>query len=201
MTLQTARCHRAALRVQFSFLRFVSLYRKAGFDPDQPRDRLGRWTDTGGAQYAQNDRQTGYPVDLVEERQLGGHTIERHVGKSPQSLLYEMQQALQSAEQKGDFARGLREGSFPSLEAANKLVNATLARNQVQVDLVVSGKSAREELIARFDSITGYEAYASTERSKPYIRDTYGTNVVIVRDFRATKGYRIDTAFPVNFDR
>jgi hypothetical protein len=50
VTPQAARCHRAALRVQVSFLRFVSLYRKAGFDPDQPRDRQGRWTDTGADQ-------------------------------------------------------------------------------------------------------------------------------------------------------
>jgi hypothetical protein len=48
VTPQAARCHRAALRVQFSFLRFVSVYRKAGFDPDQPRDQLGKWTNGAG---------------------------------------------------------------------------------------------------------------------------------------------------------
>jgi hypothetical protein len=201
VTPQAARCHRAALRVQFSFLVFAYLYRKAGFNPDQPRDRLGRWTDTGGAQYAQNDRQTGYPVDLMEERELGGHGIEAHVGRSPQSLLDEVRQYVFSAQEKRDLADGLREGSFPSLEAANKLVNATIARNRDKIDMVVNGMLPTARLDAQFDSATGYEAYARTERSQAYIRDTYGVRVVIVRDSRVAKGYRVETAFPRNFGR
>jgi len=46
---QALRWQRAALRVQLSFLIFACLYRKANFNPDQPRNRLGRWTDTGQA--------------------------------------------------------------------------------------------------------------------------------------------------------
>lgn len=38
---------RAALRVEFSFLLFAHFYRKANFNPNQPRDKLGRWTNTG----------------------------------------------------------------------------------------------------------------------------------------------------------
>jgi hypothetical protein len=108
---------------------------------------------------------------LIEERQFGGHAIERHVGKSPQSLLTDVRQIILDAERKGDLAGGVRVGSFPSLEAANKLVNATIARNQAKVDLIVSGVSPREELNAEFNSITGYEGYARTERSQAYIRD------------------------------
>lgn len=47
MNAQALSWQRAALRVQFSFLLFVHLYRKANFNPDQPRDERGRWTDTG----------------------------------------------------------------------------------------------------------------------------------------------------------
>lgn len=82
MNARALRWQSAALRVQLSFLILAHLCRKAGFDPDQPRDEQGRWMDTGGStppalsyvmpdngwqpgvQYAQNDRQTGYPVDL-----------------------------------------------------------------------------------------------------------------------------------------
>jgi hypothetical protein len=79
------------------------------------------------------------------------------------------------------------------------LVNSTIAQNQDQVDLVTSGASPREQLDAQFGSPTGFEAYAGTERSTPYIRDTYGVRVIIVPDRNSAKGYRVDTAFPVNF--
>jgi hypothetical protein len=92
-------------------------------------------------------------------------------------------------------------GSFSSLEAANRLVNGTIAQNPAKVERVASGQSPKEELTGRFDSITGYEAYARNERSQPYIRETDGVLVVIVRDRQAAKGYRVDSAFPVRFGR
>lgn len=46
MNAQALRWRRAALRVQFSLLVFACLCRKAGFNPDQPRDEQGRWADT-----------------------------------------------------------------------------------------------------------------------------------------------------------
>jgi hypothetical protein len=147
-------------------------------------------------QYAQNlpDKR---PVDLLEERNLGGHAIERHVGRSDASLLKGVNDAASYARQNG-WAAGLKESSFPSLEAANKLVNSTIARNPDKVDKVVNGLSGREDLDAVFGSPTGSEAYAATERSQPYIRKTYGVRVVIVPDRRSEKGYRVETAFPRN---
>jgi hypothetical protein len=52
-----------------------------------------------------------------------------------------------------------------SLEAANKLVNATIARNPEKIDRVVNGGSPKEQLDADFPAPTGREAYARTERS------------------------------------
>ena len=206
----------AELKFHFALRAFGRKYR-----PDQARDDHGRWTDEGrgrndprvlsditpdnvfepGAQLAQNDRQTGYPVDLQEERQLGGHTIERHVGKSPEALLEDVRQAASYAGKGNDFAGGLRVGSFTSMEAANKLVNSTLAQNPDKVERVVRGQSPRESLDAAFGSTTGYEAYARTDRSQAYIRNTDGVRVVIVSDWRAAKGFRVDTAFPTKLDR
>jgi Bacterial CdiA-CT RNAse A domain len=208
-------------------LAWRKLCRKYGYNPDQPRDDHGRWTSganavgnavatddsspdsdltlsderpdpvTPGAQYAQGGR----PIDLLEEQQLGGHAIEGHVGKSQEFLLGRTRELAVSAERKGDFVDGIRVGSFSSLEGANKLVNATIAQNPGKIELVTSGRSPREELVGRFDSVTGYEAYARTERSQPYIRDTDGVMVVIIPDRRAEKGYRVDSAFPVRFGR
>jgi hypothetical protein len=69
------------------------------------------------------------------------------------------------------------------------------------MERMTSGQSPKEELTGRFDSITGYEAYARTERAQPYIRDTDGVMVVIVRDRQAEKGYRVDSAFPIRLGR
>lgn len=154
-----------------------------------------------GTQLAQNDRAQGYPVDLLEERELGGHAIEGHTGKSSQSLLSEVRERAASAIRKGDYANGLRQGSFSSLEAANKLVNSVVAKNAETVARVAKGLLPRATLDAEFSSVTGYEAYARTERSQPYMRDTYGVRVVIVPDRSVSKGFRVETAFPQNIGR
>jgi hypothetical protein len=139
----------------------------------------------------------GRPVDLLEDEQRGGHTIERHVGKSDQWLLYDVRSNAQSATDKGDSFDGFRSGSFTSLEAANKLVNENIAANQGKVDQVVLGGSAKQELDHDSDSPTGREAYMRNERSQAVMRDTYSVHVVIVPD-SSEKGYRVLTAFPRN---
>ncbi len=152
-----------------------------------------------GTEIAAGPGRPGYPVDLAEEEALGGHTIGAHVGRSEISLLAEVREIAQEAGDAIDFVKGLREGSFPSLEAANKLVNATIAQNQDKVALVVSGLSPRLELDAEFGSPTGYEAFLPTGHSTAYVRPTYGVRVVIVPDKSSPNGYRVDTAFPINF--
>jgi hypothetical protein len=179
---------------------YPALQRK--FNPDQPRVPAGnpdggQWTDGGGRLEQIQYQPDKPPIDLLEERNLGGHAIERHVGRSDASLLKAVNDAASYARRNG-WAAGLKESSFPSLEAANKLVNSTIARNPDKVDKVVNGLSAKEDLDAVFGSPTGSEAYAATERSQPYIRETYGVRVVIVRDQRSEKGDRVETAFPRN---
>ena len=91
-----------------------------------------------------------------------------------------------------------RWGSFPSLEAANKLVNSTLAQNQAIVDQVASGFVPRAFVTSRFDAQTGIAAYASSPRSQPYVRDTYGVGVEIRADRRSSRGFRVHSAYPRN---
>jgi hypothetical protein len=161
-------------------------------------DAIAGVSGVSGVQEVQAGR-PGYPIDLSEEEQLGGHAISQHVGKRPSYLLSLINDDEVLAERHGDLAQGLKEGSFPSLEAANKLVNSTVSKNQGTADLVAQGLLPGAQLDASFASPTGYEAYAKTERSTPYIRDTYGVRVFIVSDKNADKGYRILTAFPMNF--
>jgi len=177
------------------------------YDPDQPRVPAGnpdggQWTtdDAGTVQIAQGPGRPGYPIDLTEHEAARGigHTIRDHVGKSEQYLLSVVTDIAQRAERLGDLAGELSEGSFPSLEAANKLVSATVAENQTKVDSVINGSVNGAQFEAWFSSPTGYEAYAANERSQPDIRETYGVRVVVVRDSDSASGFQILTAFPIS---
>lgn len=172
---------------------------KAGYNPDQPRDDHGRWTDTGGGdRVAQVDDPDRYRVDLLEEERNGGHTIAVHVGKTPETIAGYVRNSILA--DPNPTRHDIRSGSFPSLEAANKLVNSTLARNRNIVDGVVNGTMSEQRVEALFNSPTGIEAYASTIRSQPRIRETYGVGVYIRQDPTARRGYRVITAYPRNLD-
>jgi hypothetical protein len=196
----------AKLRRDWELFKFALKGLKA-FNPDQPRVPAGspdggQWTDEGaagapGTRYAQGGGQSGYPIDLQEEERLGGHPISAHVGKSEAYLKERVRQEAAMIVDRGDHFRGLGVGSFTSLESANRLVNSTIAQNQTIVDEVARGEQGRAFLSSRFSSRTGYEAYLSTYHSQPFMQDTYGVGVVILRDPRAEKGFRAQTAFPL----
>lgn len=142
----------------------------------------------------------GYPIDLLQERALGGHAIESHL-RSRQSVLNDVRGTIDYARRNGDSTDDVRQSSFTSLEAANKLVNATISEHSEQVNRVVNGLSSRETLHSEFSSPTGFEAYARNERSAVVLSDTYAVRVVIVPDKTVAKRFRVDTAFPTNLRR
>lgn len=176
---------------------------KAGFRPDQPRVPAGQpdggqRTDEGGgfSRIADRAKPGGFPVDLLEEERLGGHTIATHVGRSPDSLL---------ARVRGEEFRGFifsfirqRDGSFPSLMAATKLVNSTLARNAAIVGKVADGLLADAFVTSVFSSPTGIEAFRSSPFAAPRLRTTHGVGVYIIHDRSVLKGYFVVTAYPRN---
>src|SRR5947209_10600191 len=150
MELLNIKCALAALDVELKLCRLGYLLRK--FSADQPRVPAGspdggQWTSgsAGGGgegdsaeagsdaqiQLVQGDRLQGYPADLREDEGLGGHTISDHVGKSNAFLKLDvLDRARGIIESGGDF-RGLAVSSFPSLDAATRLVNSTLDRKSV----------------------------------------------------------------------
>jgi len=160
------------------------------FDPNQPRDGQGRWTLVGDG--------GGYPINLLAEEARGGHTYAKHIGKSKEFLLRRLQE---ETFQIGPFEVGLlRAGSFPSLEAATKLVNSTLSQNQALVDQVAEGKIGGARLVADFNSSTGFEAYKATTRSQAIVRDTNSVEMFIRHDKSSPNGFTVFTAFPMNRD-
>jgi hypothetical protein len=219
MELLNMRCAPAALDVELKLCRLIYLVRKHG--ADQPRvppgsPEGGQWTSGGGGgggggaddsaeadgdaqiQLVQGDPLQGYPVDLREEERRGGHTIEGHVGKSDSYLKTEVQEMAWERQERDEEVKGLRVGSFTSLDSAAKLVNSTLSQNSELVNRVARGEQAKDSVSAIFDSPTGYEAYLRGPYSIPYMRDTYGVGVIIVHDPRTPRGYRVQTAYPRN---
>lgn len=92
-------------------------------------------------------------------------------------------------------------GSFPSLEAANKLVNSTIAQNKAIVEQLARGElgTLRQVAIeAWFGAPTGYQSYMPNFSGRPEIRDTQGVRVILKRNLSSSRGYSILTAFPIN---
>lgn len=202
------RCEIAAAAFLFELLKY-RLWFKGGFDPNQPRvpagvPEGGQWTDADGPY--------GRPLlDLREFEGPSGHAIARHVGKSPEALKRRIIDSQRRVGMTTIFLPAV--SSFPSLEAANKLVRSTLAdpRNKPIVDAVAAGDiSSRKVLEKTFASKTGIQAYVPRANMppritfrrrikplKPRVRDTYSVRVVIVHDPAQRCGFRIITAFPI----
>jgi hypothetical protein len=152
-------------------------------------------------QVAQANGWRNLPVNLVEEEAPNGigHAIARHVAKSEAELQAEFPEDSYYGWTQDVIAK--REGSFDSIENANDLVNQTLRANGDKVDLVVSGKLDFSFIDTRFGFVTGYEVY----RPDPYdnelvTRKTYGVGVFIWHDPQSPRGFRVRTAYPMNFD-
>lgn len=207
----------AALRLEHSAFRFrlaaVRLRLALRYNPYwhlQPRVPAdnpggGQWTRIGAdaesdhrRRLAQGgDRLEGYPVDLRQDELRGGHTIREHVGKSHRYLTERVQREGFQIIERGDLFRGLSRSSFASLDAATRLVNATLAQNRNAVDRVARGERPLDLISARFRSATGYQAHLPTLHTRPFIRETFGVRVIIVRDPGTERGFRILTAYPI----
>jgi len=190
--------------------RLIELLRKAGFNPAQLRVPAGQ---SDGGQWAGGDGEviltagpdgrSGYPVDILEEDALGGHTVERHVAKSEEYLKARILGSRTNVAGILTFGEA-RAGSFASVEAANKLVNSTLSQNRDKIDAFVGSQfpafSPFMFLFAEFDSPTGYEAYARNPRSQPVMRSTSSVTVFVRRSDRSDKGYYVESAWPMNED-
>lgn len=136
------------------------------------------------------------PQDLTVHEASGGHTIALHVGKSEAFLVG----SVSTPRGRTLFVSQYRwrHGTFPSLEAAEKLTNSNLARNLNVVDEVASGRLRRAFITSDFGSITGFEAYRTTQRASSPIRlrRTFGVGTVIEYAPDMPDGFVIITSYP-----
>jgi hypothetical protein len=140
--------------------------------------------------------QSGMPVDLQEEEAHGGHAISEHVGKSASYLLNRVRAETYDLGKVTVYM--FRSGSFPSVGAAEKLVNSTLSSNAAEVNRVATGQLSAAFVQAEFGAATGIEAFRTSPRQSPYIRDTFSVGASIIHDPTSPKGYSVRTAYPLN---
>jgi Bacterial CdiA-CT RNAse A domain len=151
-------------------------------------------------QVTQAESSANFQIDLADEASRGGHTHTDHVKKTPEMLAAHVRQEAARFAAEGTKATRIRAGSYPSLEAATKLTNATLAQNQDKVGRVARGEIRREFITGVFSSATGIEAYARNVSEQPRIRETTGVGVSIVYDARSKNGFTVISSYPRNDD-
>jgi hypothetical protein len=145
---------------------------------------------------------TDDPVRLQDEEggMHGGHTINRHVGRTDDSLISDYL-SRRSERQVGSRTIRIQEvpvGTFDSHENANDLVNRTIRERRADIEAALTRGNERLVLIHRFGFRTGREAWSDTVSSEPFIRPTYGILLVLQKDPVTRRDYRIVTAFPHN---
>lgn len=195
---------------------WMRTFERSAFNPMQPRVPAGnpdggQWTDGGGGDGRAKPLLVGdgrgFPVNLLEEEAKGGHAIAMHVNKPDEFLKARILGSRSNLP--GIISAGaIRAGSFTSLDAANKLVNATLSANSEKIDnwlksdnwLTTPSTIAVTVENGYFGRTTGYEAYAPNDRSQPIMRDTSAVVVVISKSKTSPRGFDVDTAYPLNHE-
>jgi SPP1 gp7 family putative phage head morphogenesis protein len=141
----------------------------------------------------------GYPLqDLLEHEAMGGHTVTLHVGKSETFLLRVVRTDQAQGIFESQFRR--RHGSFPSLQAAQRLTSSNLSQNALKVNAVATGQRRRAFITSTFSSATGIEAYRTgpTASAPVIVRPTFGVGTVIEYAPDMPNGFIIITSYPRN---
>ncbi len=119
---------------------------------------------------------------LEAHEEVGGHLIERHVGKSEDWLVDRVRRDNISAA-----------SSFRDLGEAEHFVAATLSEHQDRIDAWVDGKGGNRLVVdASFDASTGI----SVKRGESSAEDVFSVKLVLERSDRLDTGYRIVTGYP-----
>ncbi|WP_024891417.1 RNase A-like domain-containing protein [Luteimonas huabeiensis] len=119
---------------------------------------------------------------LEAHEDVGGHLIERHVGKSEQWLADRVASENISAA-----------SSFRDLPAAEHFVAETLAEHRDRIDAWLDGQGGNRLVVdARFDASTGI----SVQRGDTRAEDVFSVRLVLERSNALDIGYRIVTGYP-----
>lgn len=144
----------------------------------------------GGVEDPDGPDGPGGPGDTVQvpggglqaHEDVGGHLIERHVGKSEEWLVDRVRRENVSAA-----------SSFRDIDEAEHFVAATLEEHQAAIDAWLDGKGGNRLVIdSRFDASTGI----SVARGDTSAEDVFSVRLVLERSNALDTGYRIVTGYP-----
>jgi hypothetical protein len=111
----------------------------------------------------------------------GGHTLERHVGKSDEDLLARLHEETR---------RGLA-STFPDQRTAESAINTLLERNRSQLNEWLSSGAGSLRLQDHLGHVVGRTADRAGN-----VFDVTGVRAMLLRDSSMPEGYRILTAYP-----
>lgn len=164
--------------------------------------------DHGKTELAQNTTGSPYAIGSLTEHEgpygIGGHTIEKHVGKSDSYLL----RRLLTPYRKGWFRDQYYSevSTFYNLSEATKYINSTLSdlRSNFIVDSVVLNRTDKAMIWKTFTKPVGFGFVTNTPNGA--VRDRpatprrvvmYSVGVVIKRDPNRPKGFYVLSAYPI----
>ncbi|OAI38546.1 hypothetical protein AYO38_09565 [bacterium SCGC AG-212-C10] len=124
---------------------------------------------------------SGATRDLSKDEKRGGHTLERHVGKSDADL-----RARLKAEPDISAA-----SSYKDRATAEKVVALALADGKRELDAWLKRTGSRPNLVLRYDA--GFNVGRSLDRGASSARDVTAVVVVLKYD---SKGYFVLTSYP-----
>jgi hypothetical protein len=122
--------------------------------------------------------EAGYDLQTDESR--GGHTIERHVGRTEDQLIQRLEEEDISAA-----------STYPDLETAEAVVAEALAANQAEVEEWAEGSGSRANLALRYDA--GRVIGVTLRRGSSAPRDA--TSAVVVLRW-ADNDWYVLTSYP-----
>lgn len=122
----------------------------------------------------------GWRTTVSAQDSLGGHILERHVGKSIEEL------AERAATQRLAVA-----SSFDDVASAERHIASALTRAQDKIDAWLAGPDRQLRIDVDLERITGISV--TPEGASQLVE---GVRIILVRTSESSSGYRILTAFP-----
>jgi hypothetical protein len=122
----------------------------------------------------------GWRTTVRAQDDLGGHILERHVGKSVEEL------AERAAAQNLDLA-----SSFDDAASAEKYIAQAMSKAQAKLDAWLERGKKRLQIDELLDEATGISVDAAG-----VVHRVHGVRIILVRTPDSPSGYRVLTAFP-----
>jgi hypothetical protein len=199
VAVKAERARSLGLRASHAFGRFLRLYRK--YDPDQPRDEQGRWTETGGGDDVdatgsvtpiENDARTGDPeIDSITEKLLQRLADVLDLTGSGSGPIYGTR--VHTA-----FAEAVRASGIPNIEVEGTWFEASSVfryglEGSIRTDVVLRGYDESSGVRAIWDLKTGNAVLTQSRVTEIRAKIGVGQSVPVIQ-LSNTRNVRIKSA-------